>query len=679
MKCNFKVTVVLIGLWSFCAADALFCQSVIVSQYKMRDSLLQSVISIEGNEKVNTLNELAWITVYSNPKESHIYSKSALNIAKKNGYKTGECVSLNRIGVGYDIQGKYDSALIYYHDALTLARKINDTRQIAGSLSNIGLTHWHIGNLNDASKYFFSALNFFEIDDNIKGLASTYNNLGLVYQSHNNLPRALVFFNKAQDNYIRIENQAGNGAVLTNMGQVFLRQGLYLKAQEYLKESIRIKKSIDDHYGLSISYNSLASVFMESGNYARAAECAFQAAQYAGRINDNHELAGAYLKLSMIFLRQNKLNSAIKYNKMSEQIAGEIHSNKLFFQVYKNYADIYEVYGDLGKSLEWYKKYKETEDSVLNSTRYNNIYELELKYATEKSKMEIVQLNRQKNIQDLQIEKQRLTLEKRNNLIIFSFTLFVAGLLIIYIFYLNYRHKQKVKLEKALHLEKEERAREVLEAELCERKRMGEELHDGMGQILSLIKLTLTSLEKKGDLIPSIQQKLVKNAIELTDTAFSELRNISHNLAPVFLREKGLDICIRKLLERLIESNKFRVNMDFSKYESCYDNFVELTIYRTVQEICNNIILHANATEINFQLLQDDDELTIMIEDNGKGFNEEHSAFSQGIGLRNIYSRIKNIGGIVHLDTAIERGTIFTIIIPRTKTKYGKDQTTYGG
>lgn len=119
--------------------------------------------------------------------------------------------------------------------------------------------------------------------------------------------------------------------------------------------------------------------------------------------------------------------------------------------------------------------------------------------------------------------------------------------------------------------------------------------------------------------------------------------------------------------------------MDFSKYESCYDNFVELTIYRTVQEICNNIILHANATEINFQLLQDDDELTIMIEDNGKGFNEEHSAFSQGIGLRNIYSRIKNIGGIVHLDTAIERGTIFTIIIPRTKTKYGKDQTTYGG
>jgi signal transduction histidine kinase len=89
-----------------------------------------------------------------------------------------------------------------------------------------------------------------------------------------------------------------------------------------------------------------------------------------------------------------------------------------------------------------------------------------------------------------------------------------------------------------------------------------------------------------------------------------------------------------------------------------------LTIYRVVQEALNNIIIHAEATEINFQLLQSDKEITMMIEDNGKGFDIGELENKHGIGLRNIRSRVENIGGKLHLDSVISRGTIVTIIIP---------------
>jgi signal transduction histidine kinase len=229
---------------------------------------------------------------------------------------------------------------------------------------------------------------------------------------------------------------------------------------------------------------------------------------------------------------------------------------------------------------------------------------------------------------------------------------------------LNYRHKQQIKLDEAIYNVREKRANEVIEAEIKERKRIGEELHDGLGQILSLLKLTLTSLENKQTLFSDKQKELIGNAVELTDNAFSELRNISHNMAPLFLKEKGLTNSIKDLLDGLNQSNKYKVSMDITGFNNQLENFLELTIYRVVQEALNNIIIHAEATEINFQLLQSDKEITMMIEDNGKGFDIGELENKHGIGLRNIRSRVENIGGKLHLDSVISRGTIVTIIIP---------------
>lgn len=644
----------------------LVCMSVhAMPDTEVRNNLLRVLDTIKGTGRVDIFNQLSFSSVYTNTSEAIKYAGSALRLARQLKYSAGESMALNRIGVAYDVLGKYDSALTYYHHALTISKTINNSKLTASNLNNIGLSHWHIGNTNDASKYFFQALTYFELDKNIRGLANVNNNIGMVYKSMKNYYKAIIFLNNSRAYYKQLNDMTGMGAVLTNIGQIYIYRNNFKKALEFLTESVKIQEEIEDYYGLSISYNHLATLYMEAGDFQQALDYSYRAAEYAKLIDSDHDLAESYLKTAVINIRNKKYKTALKYNQRAEIIANRVASNKLLYEVYHNYADIYEAGGEFRKSLDYYKKYKDTEDSVINNHRFNQIYELELKHETDKSEMEIALLNKQKRIQLLQIEAQELLISKRNTQIVLTITGALVILLIGYNLYIRYRQKHKERLEEAIQKIREQKANELLDAELRERKRIGEELHDGLGQILSVLKLTLTSLERI--LMPAQpkQQKLLVKAVDLTDHAFSELRNISHNLAPIFLQEKGLTASIRNLLEPLQESRKFKVTMDFSEISNSMDCFSELTIYRVTQEVINNIIVHSGATEINLQLLETEEELMLMIEDNGRGFDVNENKGEKGIGLRSINSRIENIGGDVHIDTAVGRGTIITIIIPK--------------
>jgi signal transduction histidine kinase len=225
-----------------------------------------------------------------------------------------------------------------------------------------------------------------------------------------------------------------------------------------------------------------------------------------------------------------------------------------------------------------------------------------------------------------------------------------------------------MKLELAVHSLKEQRAREVLEAESRERKRIGEELHESLSQILLLAKLTVSSLKIKSPVLPAKQMEIVDNSINLLNTAFDELRNISHNLTPFLLKEKGLKECVNDMLNKIGKANHCVVNFEEIGFEKRLDGFLETTLYRVIQEIFSNIIRHAGATDINCQLIKTEKDVTIMIEDNGTGFDVNQIKKSDGIGIHNIYSRIENLNGTVLIDSALGRGTIFTLIVPLKNT-----------
>jgi PAS domain S-box-containing protein len=206
----------------------------------------------------------------------------------------------------------------------------------------------------------------------------------------------------------------------------------------------------------------------------------------------------------------------------------------------------------------------------------------------------------------------------------------------------------------------------TFEGQELERKRLAKEIHDGLGPLLSTVKLTLETVvsELKQKDNASALQKL-ENTSMLIDSITGDLRNISRDLMPTVLEDFGLVAALENLCRRLDEANKLKVNFYSSGMKNRFEKNLELGLYRIGQELVNNAIKHSGGTTLNFQLIRHKNSIVLMVEDNGTGFNEEaKNPANHGIGLINIEARTKALGGEFFIDSSEGRGVIATVEIP---------------
>ncbi|MBB6127301.1 sensor histidine kinase [Mucilaginibacter lappiensis] len=250
-------------------------------------------------------------------------------------------------------------------------------------------------------------------------------------------------------------------------------------------------------------------------------------------------------------------------------------------------------------------------------------------------------------------------------IILTSIVFLIAPLfLIIYISWYNRRKKkhaeEKVWLRKTFDSELLKTQMEVQEQTL---QTVAYDLHDNIGQILSLTAITLTSIDV--DDRPMLSRK-IEDAGELIKRSITELRQLSRLLHGEELVKKGLVSAVEFELEWLNKSERYQlsfVNDGFVSVAGQRDN--ETIIFRLFQEIINNAIRHANATVIHVAIVQIEKSLTLTITDNGKGFDVAEALKQQGgMGLHNIQKRTAMLNGSAQFDSAPGMGTMVQIIIP---------------
>jgi signal transduction histidine kinase len=216
------------------------------------------------------------------------------------------------------------------------------------------------------------------------------------------------------------------------------------------------------------------------------------------------------------------------------------------------------------------------------------------------------------------------------------------------------------------NLEKEKELKSlkyIIEGEEKERSRLARELHDGVNGSLGAIKLMADSGKaNKNDGNENIEK--IKSLIDQVST---EVRDISHNLMPDVITQYGLIQAIESYLERIRGSD--RLKTDFQHYADFgdIDNSIKVTVYRIVQELTRNIIKHSGATECLIQINRHESNLSLVVEDNGGGFDVfEHSHVEkpEGIGLQSIYSRINLMDGKIDIQSELNSGTSVNIDIP---------------
>jgi len=224
--------------------------------------------------------------------------------------------------------------------------------------------------------------------------------------------------------------------------------------------------------------------------------------------------------------------------------------------------------------------------------------------------------------------------------------------------YLLYRNRVR-----QLQLKQAEQMTLMVATQEGERKRISRDLHDDIGTKLSALKLSLSSLgEKARDISNDDITALAKNSEQFITEVMQDVRQLLLNLSPTLLEEFGYTTAVEALVGKINETKKIHFNLVIFGWENPIHRDYELGLYRITQELINNVIRHAEASDVSLQIGQRDSKLILMIEDNGKGF--DITAHRDGYGLRNLDTRTKLMNGTMSIDSQLTKGTSIMIEIP---------------
>ena len=224
----------------------------------------------------------------------------------------------------------------------------------------------------------------------------------------------------------------------------------------------------------------------------------------------------------------------------------------------------------------------------------------------------------------------------------------------------NYFKVEKDKLEHSLALQQQHTLEKVLSAQEGERRRVAGDLHDDLGGTLSSIKGLLSGIGYQND---NSSREMIANSQKLLDKACEDLRFIAHDLMPTDFSNTKLHLAIGESISKLNSSSDIEFNYIYVGIYRQFDKYLELNIYRILNELLHNIRKHSRAKHAVIQLIYHEDFLQLMVEDNGCGFDANKEESAAGIGLKNIQSRIEYINGKIYFDSN-NQGTTVTCNVP---------------
>lgn len=595
--------------------------------------------------------------LYSDPDEARKLALHALELAFNHPDQNLRIQLLNFIGISHMVQSAYDSALFYYYDAKTLSEHLEIPLQVGNSLNNIAVAHGDMGNYKDALRFFLQALDEYEKIGKDDSRAFVYTNMGMIYAEIDNPEKAKTNYQNAYAIFHNLKDSIRIGTLLTNMGTLYLNLGQREKAHSYIDSAIIYKELTHDKYGLCSALEKKARTLFADSLFNQAVDHYSMALLIAEEIGFDSGKASIYTGLAELSMQLGQLAEAREYAEKAIDTANDIENLKLKYKAHEVLSNIFQQEGNYQESLDHYHKYNFLKNESINQNRLHQVYNLELERAAEKGLREIHQ--------------REIMLGRKNTTIFLISLVFFATLVIISLLYYVIRNRQRQKEKRqendALMKLTEARTSSALEAEVAERKRLSFELHDGVGPLLSLAKLNVTALIQKPDLPAERKEDILKNTEGTINEILKEMKQISNNMAPLVLMEKGFSEAARELVQKIDQSGHYKVTLEMMGLNGQMKSYLEHALYRTMQEALNNIIMHAEGSEINIQVIQTPADLTVMIEDNGKGFITNPRDGNKGLGLKSAASRIQSLNGELLIDSVKGRGTIVTIIVPLTQ------------
>ncbi len=536
--------------------------------------------------------------------KSTLYWQQALAIAVENDCSYEELHEYRpALNNNFFLAGDYTKAMKISSDGLAKSESIKDTNRIAHFDNVIGYIHMKQKNFIQAEQYF------------------------------------TLYLRKSRE----MKDTLSEAYALYDLADLAIAQQQYNKAISFLQNSISVYRSFTKSTLFTpvereayIS-NKMAEAYKLKGDFRKALPFALVATaiamqQYA-RINDYDE-ASYYINAGDIYNGLQLPDSAIFFLRTGMNIAKRIIHREHIRDASQQLAIAFAQKKMFDSAYIYHSLFSQTKDSIDKETNQQEILQRE-------SNLKIEQ---EKQLQRVALEKQKLW---RNVIIgIALFFLITLGLL-----YNRYRLRQENRYQQQLSRQQNELFNAIAGAQDQERKRIAQDIHDSLGAVLSAAKLKLSALKESQSSLSEDQAEKYQTTFQLLDEASSELRNISHNIMPATLSKLGLVAALRNLSNSISSHSGLQISFSAHDFTERVDEWIEMSVYRIVLELINNVVKHAAADKVTVQLIRYPDYINITVEDNGKGFDYSRALEEKkGIGLGNILSRVDYMKGSINVD-----------------------------
>lgn len=519
-------------------------------------------------------------------------------------------------------------------------------------------------NYNEAIKHFLVCLRIEEKRKDETRLADLYDELGTVYYYQEIYSKSLEYTNKARATYEKNNDTANLAKIYSHLGTLTLSREYceqrtteqkredFLLSISYFKKSIHYSELMGKMSRVMHNYINIGAAYNKLEQPEKALPYLKAAADYYRSHNETDLLASTLFPLGMAYRRLKQYERSISTYKESLELTQKNGFTSGIYYIYEAMAQSYSESGDYKNAYDYYIRYMHNKDSIFTAEKSQQIFELETKYRTATKEKEI----------------QKLSAEKREkNILLYTLASFIVLILVLAFYVLrNYRNKKviqeqtiELKEQKIQELEKERQliaTKSVLEGEEAERARLANDLHDGLGGLLSGVKLNLSTM-KENAVLTSENLSAFNHALGLLDTSIKELRRIAHNMMPETLMHYGLKTAIQDFAAQ-VAGGQYSIGFSAFGDDFRYKRELELTLYRITQELVNNAIKHAGASRIDVQLFLEAGRVCVQVTDNGKGFDAKLADRSgDGKGLMNIRDRVNVMDGKFDITSEPGKGT----------------------
>ena len=611
-------------------------------------TVLRSVRSAEDSTK--TLVELCWQYRFINADTARQYGIKALELAQKNGFREHEVQALHNIGITHEAQGNYTLALGLELKALEFRKEMGDESKTANTLNNIGIIHDEQGNYKRALDYYHEARKIYEKINDERKIAMVLVNMAIVLKSQGEYAKVIEYYHEALAIYQRLNNKFGVAVCYANLGSVFYYLPNYDSALHYSLMATKEFESQNIQQFLGSSLCNAGMAYDKLGDHEKAKTYLLKAKMMNKQYDNKKDLSFAMIYLSKIYQSEGLLQLSEQEASEALSIALKINALQQVMEARLALSEIQASKNDFKKAYHEFREYVLVKDSIYQQDKTRQIAQLQTEYETVKKENQILQLKQVNELKDARLNQSIIT--------IILLVAILGGILAFGFLWKNrITLKQQAELQATRASLREGQLKAVIASQEEERKRFAADLHDGLGQMISALRLSLSN-EK-------VDANALSHALGVLNDMNIEIRNIAFNLMPQVLMKSGLEEALKEFALRINRAGC--VSVAVQTFDLDHDMLAEhrIALYRICQEWVNNVIKYSGGNQISIQLVKHPQELVLTIEDNGRGFDPNSLLESQGNGWKNINSRLHMIKGSIEIDTQKDRqGTTLIIAVP---------------